>query len=306
MPRKIQNTSGLTDEQISEIFAGISPTYRVKEEWLEKQRIRLKGAVAVSEEAGILARLLERLQLWWEELPYLWLPARPILVWSTALVLGILVGRFVLTAPAEPGLQIASENVNQISQPDLADLIRSGQLEDIDVNLLDDPENPVELNLTMGQELKLTGAADREDILAALEYVLVKDPNPGQRLQSARILGEVPGLENKQSATLALLSALLTDDNTGVRLSALESLKDVQSPLIKDALVKIVLEDENDGVRLAAVENLTPYLDDLSVRSALLLVSRMDPVESIRFQAYQVLSQATEYLEDDERLESEL
>jgi len=305
MPRRIQNTSGLTDEKISEIFADIRPTYCVKEEWLEKQRIRLKGAVAVSEEAGILAQLLERLRFWWEELPYLWLPARPILVWSTALVLGILVGRFVLTTPVDPGLQITSERVNQISQTDLAELIRSGQLEDIDINLLDDPENPVELNLTMGQELILTGAADREDILAALEYVLVKDPNPGQRLQSARILGEVPGLENKESATLALVSALLTDDNPGVRLSALESLEGVQSPLIKDALVKIVLEDEHDGVRLAAVENLTPYLDDLSVRSALLLVSRMDPVESVRFQAYQVLSQATEYLED-ERLESEL
>ena len=305
MPRKVLRTPSLTDERIREILTDIKPVYQVNEEWLGDQRVRLKGAIAVTEEAGLLSRLWERLQLWWEELPYMWLPARPILVWSTALVLGILVGRFVFTGPAAPGFSTATQSVSRISQTDLADLIRSGQLEDIDVNLRDDPENPVELNLTMGQEMKLTGSAEREDILAALEYVLVKDPNPGQRLQSARILGGTPGLPEKESTMMALVSALLADENPGVRLSALKSLQGVQSPLVKDALIKTALEDDNEGVRLAAVKNLAFFLDDLSVRSALLLVSRMDPLESVRYQAYQVLSQAPES-QEEERLDSQL
>jgi len=305
MPRKVQRTPSLSDEQIREIFAGTRPVYHVGEEWLLNQRVRLKGAIAVTEEAGLLSRLWERLQLWWEELPYLWMPARPVLAWSAALVLGILVGRFIFTGPATSALPTAAQQVSRISQTDLAELIRSGQLEDIDVNLLDDPDNPVELNLTMGQEMKLTGSAEREDILAALEYVLVKDPNPGQRLQSARILGGTSGLPEKESTMMALVSALLTDENAGVRLSILKSLHGVQTPLVKDALIKTVMEDDNEGVRLAAVGNLAFFLDDLSVRSALLLVSRMDPMESVRYQAYQVLSQAPES-QDEERLDSQL
>jgi HEAT repeat protein len=247
---------------------------------------------------------VERFQLWWDELPYLWAPVRPALAWSAALVIGVLVGRFLLTAPGAPTAAPVAEGGPRLTQSEIAQLIRSGELQDIDVNLSDDPENPVELNLTTGQEMQLTGSAEREDILAALEYVLVKDPNPGQRLQSARILGGATGLEEKESTLMALISALLSDPNAGVRLSIVQSLQGTRSPLIKDALIKVVLEDENEGVRLAAVESLAHFLDDLSVRSALLLVSRMDPMESVSFRAYQILSDATES-QDEERLDSQ-
>ncbi|MFB0516994.1 MAG: HEAT repeat domain-containing protein [Candidatus Neomarinimicrobiota bacterium] len=299
MPRQVQRNTDLSEKRLREIFAEIKPVYRVDEAWLQTQRVKLKGAIAVTAEAGLLVRFWERLQLWWEELPYLWAPARPALAWAAALVVGILIGRFLLLGPSAPGLSLADEDVSRFTHQQLAELIRTGQLEDIDVNLSDDPQNPVELNLVTGREMTLTGTAEREDILAALEYVLVKDPNPGQRLQSARILGGTSQLESKKSTLMALVSALLSDENAGVRLSIIGSLQGIQSPLIKDALIKVVMEDENEGVRLAAVKNLANFLDDLSVRSALLLVSRMDPMESVRYQAYQTLSQVTESLEEE-------
>ena len=302
MPKRTHRNANLTDQQIQEIFKEITPVYQLSDDWLQKQRARLKGAIAITEEAGFLTRIWERLQLWWEELPYLWMPARPVLAWSAALVIGILVGRFMLTAPAPAGLPIADEGPDQVSPGQLAALIRSGQLEEIDVNLSDDPENPVELNLVTGHEMKLTGSAEREDILAALEYVLVKDPNPGQRLQSARILGGTSQLEEKESTLMALISALLTDDNAGVRMSIIESLEGVRSPMVKDAMIKAAMEDENEGVRLSAVENLAYFVDDLSVRSALLLVSRMDPMESVSYRAYQILSEGSD--EEAETLDS--
>jgi hypothetical protein len=292
----------LTDRQLLQVFKEIAPVYQPDEVWLQEQRVRLKGAIAVTEEAGLLTRSWERLQLWWEELPYLWMPARPVLAWSAALIIGVLVGRFLFTSPAPTGLPIADEGPDQVTQIELATLIRSGQLQDIDVNLTDDPENPVELNLVTGHEMKLTGSAEREDILAALEYVLVKDPNPGQRLQSARILGGAPRLEDKESTLMALISALLTDENAGVRMSIIESLEGVQSPIVKDAMIKAAMEDENEGVRLSAVENLAYFVDDLSVRSALLLVSRMDPMESVSYRAYQILSEGSS--EEAETLDS--
>jgi len=304
MPKRVKQGNSLSDERIREIFSDIDLTFSVNEDWLQTQRVKLKGAIGVAEDVGLLSRSLQQLRLWWEELPYMWVSARPALAWSAALLIGILVGRFLLTAPGTPSQAPVAEGGPSFTQNELADLIRSGQLEDIDVNLLDDPENPVELNLTMGQEMKLTGSAEREDILAALEYVLVKDPNPGQRLQSARILGGASSLEAKESTLMALVSALLTDENPGVRLSILQSLQGRRSPLIKDALIKVVMEDDNEGVRLAAVENLAHFLDDLSVRSALLLVSRMDPMESVSYRAYQILSDAAES-QDEERLDSQ-
>ncbi len=183
-------------------------------------------------------------------------------------------------------------------------MIRAGEVKGIDVGLSDDPDNPVELIITTGHKMQLTGSAEREDILAALEYVLVKDPNPGQRLQSARILGNSSRLGEKESTIMALVSALLTDENPGVRTSVIKSLRGVQHPLVKDALIKTVLEDANEGVRRAAVDNMSYFLTDLSVRSALLLVSRMDPIETVRYQAYQVLSEAPDGL-DDESLDSQ-
>ncbi len=301
MPRRVSQNPLPNDDRIQELFSRIKPSYTVSEEWLNDQRARLMGAIEVAEEGGLMRNFGERLSIWWDDLPYLWVQARPVLVVGAAMIAGLLVGRIIFTGPAVPGapLAVSSEESAVPQIVDFAELIRSGQVKRIDVGLSDDPENPVELKVTMGQEMLLTGSTEREDILAALEYVLVKDPNPGQRLQSARILGNASNLEGKESSVMALISALLTDENPGVRISVLKSLRGVHTPLVKDALIKTVLEDTNEGVRRAAVEGMAYFLTDLSVRSALLLVSRMDPIETVRYQAYQVLSQAPEGLFDE-------
>lgn len=304
MPKKVPGYPYFSDQKVRDAFSRIKPDYRINEDWLKAQRLRLMGAIEMAEEGRFWRRFTERMQLWWEELPYLWLPARPVLAWSAAIVIGILIGRYLLVGPISSQPMLAADGSVQISQTDLAEAIRTGQVKNIKVRRSDDPNNPVELNVTMGQEVRLTGSAEREDVLAALEYVLVRDLNPGQRLESARILGSTAGIERKESTVLAMVSALLTDENPGVRLSIIKSLRGSQAPMVKDALIKTLLEDESEAVRLAAIDNLVPFLDDLSARSALLLVSRMDPMENVRYQAYKVLSMAPEDNQDDERLDS--
>ena len=291
MPNEHYNSSQLTDGQIREIFNEIKPSYRIEAAWLEEQRARLEGAIAVAAAGSWWTKAAEQVRLWWDELPFLLGSARPVLVGSAALIIGILIGRLVLSGP---GLSLPGDLAGggEAAPLDLAEMIRSGQIKNIDIGVSDNPEAPITLNLTTGRELLVTGSTDRDDILAALEYVLVKDPNPGQRLRSARILGGASGLEGKESTVMALVSALLTDENPGVRLSIVRSLQGVESPLVKNAFIKTALEDSNEGVRLAAVEALGLFLGDLSVRSALLLASRMDEDESVRYQAYQLLSEA--------------
>lgn len=299
MPRRSQKISHLTENHLHNLLSGVKPIYKIDEAWLNDQRGRLHGAIEVAEEGGFLTNLWENVQLWWDELPYLWASARPVMVWGAMIVIGIVIGRFAFdnAIPAQP--MFSDTGVAQTADINLAELIRSGQVKNINVGLSDDPLNPVELSVTMGQEITLTGSTEKEDILAALEYVLVKDPNPGQRLQAAKILGASSNLSSNNNTLMALMSALLTDDNPGVRLSVIRSLKGEKSPLIRDALVKTVLEDEHEGVRLSAVAALGAYLDDLSVRSALLLVSRIDAMENVRSQAVDVLSRMTEIQENN-------
>ena len=299
MPKRVSRNPLMTDDQLQELFSKIKPVYRIDEQWLTDQRYRLMGALEVAEEGYLLGRIGQRLSLWWEELPFVWVVARPAMARVAAALVGILVGRFLLIDQVAAGAPLAGTGESGAPQMDLAEMIRAGEVKGIDVGLSDDPDNPVELTISIGHKMKLTGSAEREDILAALEYVLVKDPNPGQRLQSARILGSSSRLGEKASTIMALVSALLTDDNPGVRISVIKSLRGVRNPLVKDALIKTVLEDANEGVRRAAVDNMSYFLTDLSVRSALLLVSRMDPIETVRYQAYQVLSEAPEGLYDE-------
>ena len=299
-PNTAEERRGFPDlQQLRELLDRIKPEYRVDEAWLRAQRVQLRGAIEVMEEGGAWRYLWNRLMTWFDEVAYFLAPAQPVLIGAAALVLGIVVGRFLISGPAEPVATIGTLEQEQIAQLNLQELIQSGQVKGINVSQSDDPENPVQLDLTVGQEMTLTGSTDREDILAALEYVLVKDPNPGERLESANILGQSSRLEERPSAVMALLQALLTDPNPGVRMNVIRNLQGLETPLVKDALIKTVMDDESEGVRLAAIDNLASFLDDLSVRSALLLVSRMDPSESVRYKAYQTLSEAPESLDDN-------
>ncbi|MCH8327290.1 MAG: HEAT repeat domain-containing protein [Candidatus Marinimicrobia bacterium] len=284
MPKDDYNQTHLTDDQLRELFSPIKPVIKVDEQWLTAQRVRLEGAIELAGAGSWWSRFVEQVELWWQELPYYFSSARPAMAWGGTLVLGIIIGRFALTGgsfDALPGSTARDMNI--------AEMIRSGQIKEIDVGVSSDPDNPIMLKLTTGREMQLTGTTERDDILAALEYVLVRDPNPGQRLQSARILGGMGNLDSKESTVMALVSALLTDENPGVRLSIVGSLQGIDNPLAKNALIKTALEDASEGVRLASVEALGYFIADLSVRSALLLASRMDEAESVRYQAYQLL-----------------
>ena len=304
MPEKHTKRAPLTDEELRQLLKGVKPDYAISDEWLNSQRLRLRGALDMLDEGRGWSRLGDRLLTWWNELPDLALPLRPALIGVAALLLGLIIGQSQLMQ-ARRGTALTATNGGQPpGSIDLSALIASGELKDIDLIPTDDPDNPVALRVETSGDFTLTGTADREDILTALQYMLVRDPNPGKRLHSARILGQAGKLEGKKSTVMALVSALISDENPGVRLSIVKSLRGIDTPLIKDAVIKAVMEDSNEAVRLAALENLAFYLDDLSVRSVLLLVSRMDPTETVRYKAYKVLSQAPELVEE-ERLDSQ-
>jgi len=90
----------------------------------------------------------------------------------------------------------------------------------------------------------------------------------------------------------ALLTALRTDRNAGVRLKALEGLQPLiaQDDSVRDAVLQALLNDSNATVRTRAISLLEPVDSDTSVRQALRTVSTSDDNPYIRTVSTRVLA----------------
>jgi HEAT repeat protein len=79
--------------------------------------------------------------------------------------------------------------------------------------------------------------------------------DPGLRAQTVTILTEGADAEDVRQA---LVFALGNDQNTDVRLKAMEGLKRFSGdPLVQDALARVLLSDSNTGMRTQAIDVLT-------------------------------------------------
>ncbi|HYL92857.1 MAG TPA: HEAT repeat domain-containing protein, partial [Alphaproteobacteria bacterium] len=90
----------------------------------------------------------------------------------------------------------------------------------------------------------------------------------------------------------ALVYALRYDRNPGVRLKALDGLKDyVKDDVhVRDAVLEALLHDTNAGVRSEAISLLSPVKADMSVREALQVLAERDPSNYIRVESKRFLA----------------
>jgi hypothetical protein len=135
------------------------------------------------------------------------------------------------------------------------------------------------------------GAVSDPKIQDLLLYAAKSNENSGVRLSS------VDALKNKSDdprVRETLTYSLRYDSNPGVRLQALEAL----GPLVKDdirvrnAVLEALLNDNNPGVRSGALHALEPVKADSSVRMALQQLAKEDPSDYIRHESQQLLASA--------------
>jgi hypothetical protein len=151
-------------------------------------------------------------------------------------------------------------------------------------------QNKVQINYDTVTRQQAEGSLNDPKIQQLLLYAAHSNVNPGVRNDAADLLTSQVG---DQQVRDALIYGLRYDNNTGVRLKAIEALKPYvkQDVHVRDAVVEAVLNDPSPGVRTEAILALDPVKADSSVRRVLQDLAERDHNEYIRRKAQDMLNQ---------------
>lgn len=130
--------------------------------------------------------------------------------------------------------------------------------------LFDDPLNPiVEIAYEQTRREVVRGGPGDPAIQRVLAQALMNGLNAGVRLRAVGAISGPLAAAPDPEVKAALLLALTSDPNDGVRKAALHALLRVDADAaIRDAMLQVVLHDPNPGLRIAAINGL----DSLRVR----------------------------------------
>jgi anti-sigma factor RsiW len=115
----------------------------------------------------------------------------------------------------------------------------------------------VELTFDAVRPVRLKGKLESPEIQRILAYAVVNSDNPGVRLRAIGSAAVTPSPAQDREMKAALLLALRTDKNDGVRKEALQALlRYPPDREVRNALVYVLLNDVNPGLRIAAINGL--------------------------------------------------
>ncbi len=125
-----------------------------------------------------------------------------------------------------------------------------------------------------------------------------KDPQTGEVEFSfeATKLVHVKGNINGRNIQNLLLYAMLNEPNPGVRLNTINAINHDQiknsDSDIKDAIIRVAESDENPGVRMAALKSLKNFAFDSQIKKSMLFILQRDSSSALRIEAINSLIQA--------------
>lgn len=154
---------------------------------------------------------------------------------------------------------------------------------------IDPATNNVQISYDKLTPDSVQGSLEDPRIQQLLVYSSQYKYNPGVRMDSVDLLAKNG---DKDWARAALLYALRYDTNPGVRLKALDGLQAyVPGDLrVRNAVIEALLSDANQGIRNEAIRLLEPVKGDSSVREALAQLAAKDQNPYIRAEAQRTLA----------------
>ncbi len=185
-----------------------------------------------------------------------------------ALATGLLAG-FVIFGGNSGEVSNTHAVLSQISAANSSDVAIS------DVRFLaGTKQGDLRFSFNLSRRYVLDGSLDEKDVQKVLAFALVNSDNPGVRL---RTIGMLDASEKADPEIVAaMVKAVETDANTGVRREALLSLEKFPfSKIIKDALLFVLQNDRNPGMRVAAINFLAGKV--LGATSGTAVERRVDP-----------------------------
>lgn len=115
----------------------------------------------------------------------------------------------------------------------------------------------IELAFDATRSLRIRGVLGDPSVQRVMAHAILKGDNPGVRIRAAASIDpRADGLCDREIKA-ALLLAMTTDTNDGVRKAALEALLRYPGDReIRDGLLRMLLADRNPGLRVAAIKGL--------------------------------------------------
>lgn len=123
--------------------------------------------------------------------------------------------------------------------------------------------------------VRLRGTLDDPTVTHVLARALINGDNAGVRLRALEAVAATDRPTHEREVRAALLLALTTDPNVGVRRQALAALRRMAPDTgVRDVLLQVLMHDTNPGLRIAAINALdslgtTVALTDEATRSSL-------------------------------------
>ncbi len=120
----------------------------------------------------------------------------------------------------------------------------------------------VEFTFDAVTPVHMRGTIDDPAVQKVLVSAVLNDDNPGVRLSAVNAFASGPPLKADSAVKAAMIKALAFDPNIGVRKQAIVALKSM--PMdgdIKRALLGTLRSDSNPGLRIAAINALDPVLN---------------------------------------------
>jgi hypothetical protein len=112
--------------------------------------------------------------------------------------------------------------------------------------------------------IRLRGTLDDPAVAHVLARALVNGDNAGVRLRALEAVAATDRPSREREMRTALLLALTTDPNVGVRRQALIALQRMTPDAnVRDALLQVLLHDNNPGLRIAAINALDLLRSDV-------------------------------------------
>lgn len=198
-------------------------------------------------------------------------PARVALAGTAAVVIGFFAGYLVFGRmdPAPPhtaAVDTAGRLNGSAEGPANGALDRqlgAPSYDNVRVAALDPRSSEVELEYDMVRPVRVKADIDDDQVQRILAQSVMNDDNPGARLRAINTIGAYVDAPRNQEIKKALIHAVKTDTNAGVRKQALYVL--YQLPFddeIKDACLHVLSSDENEGMRIAAINILAVAMLD--------------------------------------------
>jgi hypothetical protein len=153
--------------------------------------------------------------------------------------------------------------------------------------------NKVQIKYDTVVPAQAEGSVDDPEIQRLLLYASRARDNSGVRMDSVDVLTKNGDNDRIREA---LIFSLRYDKNPGVRLKALEGLKNYVKTdrRVRDVMLEALVRDDNSGVRVAAIQSLQPVMADTSVRATLQDLADRDSNKYIRYESQRALATGPE------------